>query len=466
MNTRIVSFLLVLHAFLACSSTSGTGKVTISGEIGNCTLDSVRLFRLAGNEVHQLGVTQIEKKGTKSIFYLNVNIPAEGSYLIGQNPNNGAFVLLGNEKEVKISGEGDQFGTYQLNSPNNQTYSTFLAGFNKLNTRFQSLAQENQMRMQTGQAPDPNVQKQIDDSRVEMATYIDSFIDKGGIIGRAAQFYLYRPFDSSKKAKYGDELNYFKAEYLLPINFNDTLIGYMPQLGFNFLQYTDVLLSNGVPSDQVKASLSEFIGKVKGRAAKETAILGILSGLEKHIQQAPDVYLYFGKMLAKDMPESVFLAGLSGKLTQVEQMAAAVANINPGGEAPEIDLKTPEGTQLKLSSLRGKYVLIDFWASWCGPCRKENPNVVRMYKQYHDKGFEILGVSLDNSKEKWMQAIQADGLTWKHVSDLAGWSSVAAKAYSVSSIPFTVLLDKNGKIIGKNLRGPALEEKLKEVLGN
>jgi peroxiredoxin len=147
-------------------------------------------------------------------------------------------------------------------------------------------------------------------------------------------------------------------------------------------------------------------------------------------------------------------------------MAAAVANINPGGEAPEIDLKTPEGTQLKLSSLRGKYVLIDFWASWCGPCRKENPNVVRMYKQYHDKGFEILGVSLDNSKEKWMQAIQADGLTWKHVSDLAGWSSVAAKAYSVSSIPFTVLLDKNGKIIGKNLRGPALEEKLKEVLGN
>ena len=89
-----------------------------------------------------------------------------------------------------------------------------------------------------------------------------------------------------------------------------------------------------------------------------------------------------------------------------------------------------------------------------------------MYKQYHEKGFEILGVSLDNSKEKWMQAIQADGLTWKHVSDLAGWSSVAAKAYSVSSIPFTVLLDKNGKIIGKNLRGPALEEKLKEVLGN
>jgi len=138
--------------------------------------------------------------------------------------------------------------------------------------------------------------------------------------------------------------------------------------------------------------------------------------------------------------------------------------VDVGTEAPEIEMKTPQDKNLALSSLRGKYVLIDFWASWCGPCRKENPNVVRMYYKFKDKGFDIFSVSLDQEKDSWVQAIEKDGLTWNHVSDLQFWNSAAAAAYGVQGIPATFSLDKEGKIIAKNLRGEELERKLTEIL--
>ena len=134
-----------------------------------------------------------------------------------------------------------------------------------------------------------------------------------------------------------------------------------------------------------------------------------------------------------------------------------------GSPAPEITLPDPEGNIVKLSSLKGSYVLIDFWAAWCGPCRKENPNVVRLYDKYRDKGFEIYGVSLDREKEDWIKAIRDDGLTWTQVSDLKYFQSEAARDYNVNAIPATFLLDKEGHIIGKNLRGKMLEDKLAEL---
>ena len=137
--------------------------------------------------------------------------------------------------------------------------------------------------------------------------------------------------------------------------------------------------------------------------------------------------------------------------------------LTKGNVAPDFTLPTPEGETISLSSLRGKYVLIDFWASWCGPCRAENPNVVKVYQKYKKDGFEILGVSLDKDKERWLSAIEKDGLVWKHGSDLKFWQSDVAQLYGVTGIPFTVLVDKNGIIIEKNLRGAALEEKLKTI---
>ena len=136
-----------------------------------------------------------------------------------------------------------------------------------------------------------------------------------------------------------------------------------------------------------------------------------------------------------------------------------------GAIAPEITLPNREGVATSLSSLRGKVVLVDFWASWCGPCRKENPNVVNAYGKYHDKGFKVFSVSLDKDRESWLAAIQKDNLSWQnHVSDLKYWKSAGAAAYGVTAIPYTVLIGRDGRIVAKKLRGDALEQKLEELL--
>lgn len=162
-------------------------------------------------------------------------------------------------------------------------------------------------------------------------------------------------------------------------------------------------------------------------------------------------------LYTQNIPNSKYTKMLNERLKPLRSTAI-------GQIAPDISLPTPNGSSQSLSSLRGKYVLIDFWASWCGPCRVENPNVVKMYNKYKDKGFEIFGVSLDQSREKWLAAIEKDKLTWPHVSDLKGWESSAAQLYNVTAIPQTVLVDPEGKIIAKGLRGAELEAKLATLL--
>ncbi len=141
-------------------------------------------------------------------------------------------------------------------------------------------------------------------------------------------------------------------------------------------------------------------------------------------------------------------------------------NLRIGAEFPEIDLLDPDGKNQKLSSLRGKYVLVDFWAAWCRPCRMENPNLVEAYKKYNPRGFEIYGVSLDSKKEAWIDAIAKDRLTWTQVSDLKQWNSVVVRDFNINSIPANFLLDPQGRIIATNLRGPGLEAKLEEIFAS
>jgi peroxiredoxin len=151
-------------------------------------------------------------------------------------------------------------------------------------------------------------------------------------------------------------------------------------------------------------------------------------------------------------------------MTGGEEDDANMTSVKIGQEAPEFSLPDPSGKKISLSSFRGKYVLIDFWASWCKPCRMENPNVVKAYNEFKNKNFTVLGVSLDKKKEAWMDAIKTDGLTWTHVSDLQFWESAVVPLYGINSIPTNMLLDPQGKVVAIGLRGEALDAKLKELL--
>jgi peroxiredoxin len=168
------------------------------------------------------------------------------------------------------------------------------------------------------------------------------------------------------------------------------------------------------------------------------------------------------KAINKAMDPSIANSDYVKKLAERETI---LASVQVGQPAPDFTMNDTLGNPVSLSSFKGQVVLVDFWASWCGPCRAENPNVVAAYKKFNSKGFTVFGVSLDDNKEKWMEAIAKDGLTWKHVSDLVGWSNAAAKQYGVMSIPASFLLDKEGKIVASNLRGEDLMKKLEEVLG-
>ena len=181
----------------------------------------------------------------------------------------------------------------------------------------------------------------------------------------------------------------------------------------------------------------------------------LVTYFEKAFEQYAELYKKIRDALIERWPNNEFVQHLDSRLRSV---------LLPGMEAPNIEMTDRDGKMRRLSDLRGKVVLIDFWASWCRPCRMENPNVVRLYRLYHYKGFEVFSVSLDNNRDAWLKAIEDDHLTWpNHVSDLRGWSSAAGRLYGIQSIPSTVLIDKEGKVLARNLRGQDLENKLKEI---
>lgn len=188
-----------------------------------------------------------------------------------------------------------------------------------------------------------------------------------------------------------------------------------------------------------------------------------------NIETNIEVYEKVLKALKEKIPNSPYTIQLATSMGQYKkqfELQDAQDKMLPNGSPmPDIKLSTPEGKEVALSSLKGKLVLIDFWASWCGPCRKENPNVVKLYNEYKKKGFEIYSVSLDEEKDKWVKAIEKDGLNWIHVSDLKGWNSPVCTQFNITAIPFTILVGKDGNIVGKGLRGPALQAKVKEILG-
>jgi peroxiredoxin len=220
--------------------------------------------------------------------------------------------------------------------------------------------------------------------------------------------------------------------------------------------------------EEQKTYITDFIQKHSTEPASLLALSNQL-GQQPVLNPRTDFDLFekVDVQLFKRYPKSALVLNLhkyvAAMRPQIQTANSQAKLTGTGAIAPEISLPDPDGKTQSLSSLRGKIVLVDFWAGWCAPCRRENPNLVKAYNKYHSKGFEIFQISLDKTKPEWVAAIKQDGLNWIHVSDLKYWSSPVARQYGIESIPANYLLDKDGKIIGSNLRGADLEAELDKL---
>ncbi len=273
-----------------------------------------------------------------------------------------------------------------------------------------------------------------------VAYTLNASLDKMGeaVITGGANFELYKSVSDQQKA-INEKNNELKKAYGEATQANDTAKQRQIVEEYNAnnqkLQEVQVEVVKANPTSVVSAFI---VANVYGNGAIEEMKEGLA-------------------MLDPTLSTSTYYLMLSEKIEKLEKVAV-------GQPAPDFTMNDREGNPVSLSSFKGKCVLVDFWASWCGPCRAENPHVVELYAEFKDKGFDILGVSLDQDKAAWLKAIEDDNLTWNHVSDLKGWGNEAAQLYAVSGIPHTVLIDKDGVIIAKNLRGDALKAKVGEVL--
>lgn len=440
------SFLLSVNL-----SAQSAETITFRCELSQCAADAqVNLLLFNGSTFVPMYQAKANAEGV-----FEFEVPADGNrfYYVGTSTKNMQPIILGTEREPVLRGACDAIRNARFeNSPLNEGYTWLKSRMKQLEQKSNAQARQYQ-RMSAEQRPGLVEQmKATDDKKTAL---LDSLRETSPYLAKIAAVNTYLSFQNNA-GTYTNELDYFGREYFRFADLTDPDYNRMPWLYESFRSFTGTIISQRIPVAQQQSYLQGALAKIEpGSDAHKLALSGTIATLNQK-QHA----------LFKPMAQA-FIATYREKEPQIA--AAMIAEVQkseaflPGGEAPDFTQKTPDGEDMNLSDLRGKVVLVDFWASWCGPCRRENPNVVRLYNEYKEDGFDILGVSLDRNKDKWLAAIEKDGLTWHHVSDLRGWQNAAAQAYGVRSIPHTVLLDAEGKIIARNLRGSALEAKLAEL---
>lgn len=456
-STKYRNFLKFNLLFLSLALSTGQvvaqteAFITLKCELRNC-VEPPSLMQFDGLNFTAVAMAEQTEKDWYA-FQLPKGRPA--FYYLGSTPQNILPIILGEEEEVLVQGLCNAMrGNVISRSPINEAYLWIKQEMDGLHQESMALA-----RTYTG-SPETAREQVLEDIRAvdeRKLSLMDTAKQIHPMLRHVVGMNTYLSYQHHGQ-DYENELDYFANEYFRFADFSDSTYNDLPWIYEGFRNYATTLLSVRMPSEQQQQYTDTLLQQLEtGSLAHRLALTGVIA---VHQSKKSESFAHFAEQFIE-----AFQKTAPGDAAQLQAQLDQAQQVSLGSYAPDFAQKTPNGDSLNLSSLRGKVVLIDFWASWCGPCRRENPNVVKVYEKYKDKGFEILGVSLDRKEDAWLKAIADDELAWLHVSDLKGWQNQAAQLYGVRSIPETVLLDAEGRIIAKGLRAAALEAKLAALFG-
>jgi peroxiredoxin len=424
----------------------GATAGTIKGILKNAGKNQyIYLYQYLGSELYKIDSSKLI---TGEFRFKDKGLP-RGLYKLGTSEEQSFNIVLADEN-IEVTADLKDLNTSVViaASKENEVYAIFNNYNQKYNQEFSKLDQLAQPVLALrGSDPEKfnneikKLQVKLDSINKERNSYFKQFASE---YGTSFTSKLAAPFLVDDAAS--------KATYFTPSDLSDPEFSRSDVLSNKIILYLQKYSIQQLPQLQEESNYLLSL-PAKGAPNKEVFYITLIKIFAMYDPE------YTARLAAAYKEE--FPASLVAK-----KIIAGLPKPAPrtGETAPDIKLSNPNGKVLSLSSYKGKIILLDFWASWCGPCRQENPNVVRAYQKYKDKGFTIFSVSLDDNKDKWQQAIQKDGLLWDaHVSDLKGWQSSAAQLYQVKGIPATFLIGKDGKIVGTNLRGENLEAKLAEL---
>ena len=453
MKNYILFFLLSFSSLYVVGSPTET--VVLTCQVEQCeSVEEIYLYQFEG-----FGFTQLEtaKRNKKGAFVFKIQLEKEQFFYLGNNPKQLKPVIVGGEKNVLVKGNCQNFSQSKIEgSEINFEYERLKMEIGRLKAKTGNL-------IQSFQRVGNNREKQqevidglavVDEERIKL---MESYGSRYPILTEIAALNTYLSYQNNQEGYY-EEVDYFANEFFRFVDFSSDLYEHNPWVYEAVKEYTRTLSSVKLEKELHQSYIDDLLREIPANTSMhQLALSGVVTGLEglRH----PNYMLYGKRLLAKyekDHPKAI---------ADMKRKIGLAGAFLPGAVAPDFAQITPAGDSLSLSDLRGKVVLVDFWASWCGPCRRENPHVKKVYEKYKDKGFEILGVSLDRKKESWERAIKQDGLPWHHISDLKGWKNSVALMYDVSSIPHTILLDQEGRIVANKLRGPQLEQELEKIFG-
>ncbi len=459
---KLLLLLLVLPVLCigpATAQTANSGdQVTlvckIISESGNAP--AISLYEQIGLAYQEVATGQRQEDGS---YIIRLPKSEPRMYSIGFNDQQNGRIILGAEKELTL------WANIQFMQKGRTTGSEINKAFYEVQTTVENLAAtSDELRNALRQARATRNAEAIKDAGQkltahgkEKTAYLESLKKSNPMFWRFASLQLSPDFATDQTNNAG-ELDFYSKSFFDYANLNDPAYEDAPGVFDAFQNYVRTISQLGANVESSRAMIDAQLAKLQpGTKRHRRALSGVVAGMQaaNHPGYPDYARLYIKYYRNQD----------AGEVGRLEYELNKSSTFTPGMTAPDLVGNTPEGEPYALSKMRGKYVLIDFWASWCGPCRRENPNVVALYGKYKEKGFDILGVSLDRTEDAWKKAIEQDNLTWKHISDLKGWKSEHAALYSVTSIPQTLLIDPEGKIIQRNLRGEQLGMKLAEIFG-